>query len=170
MTFSTNFRVATCSPKIDLISGYHQLKVRESDNPKTTFRTRYGHYEFLVISFGLTNAPTVFMHLLNRVFKQYLDMFFEGFSSISSSLTKLTQKTTKFQWSDACEKRFQELKTRCSTINPARGYKGFVVYYDASRVELGCVLMQNGKVIAYASRQLKIHEKNYRTHDLELQQ
>ncbi|XP_070050583.1 uncharacterized protein [Nicotiana tomentosiformis] len=87
------------------------------------------------------------------------------------AVTKLMQKAVMFQWSDACEKSFHELKsrlTKAAVLTPPEGTYGFVVYCDASRIGLGCVLMQHGKVIAYASRELKNHEKHYPIHDLQL--
>nr|GEU47547.1 reverse transcriptase domain-containing protein [Tanacetum cinerariifolium] len=184
--------------KIDLRSGYHQLRVREEDIPKTAFRTRYGHYEFQVMPFGLTNAPAVFMDLMNRGIHvdptkiesvkdwaspkspteicQFLGLagyyrrFIEGFSKIAKLMTKLTQKKVKFEWGDKQEVAFQLLKQKlCSApiLALPEGNEDFIVYYDASNKGLGVVLMQREKVISYASCQLKIHEKNYTTHDLE---
>ena len=101
----------------------------------------------------------------------YYRRFVESFSSIAAPLTKLTQKKVKFLWSDLCENSFDKLKDKLTTapvLTLPEGVDDFVVYYDASRVGLGCVFMQHGKVVAYASRQLKVHEWNYPTHDLEL--
>ncbi|KAL0554397.1 hypothetical protein IC582_008317 [Cucumis melo] len=257
---------ATVFSKIDLRSGYHQLRIKDEDVPKTAFRSRYGHYEFIVMSFGLTNAPAVFMDLMNRVFREFLDTFVivfiddiliyskteaehekhlrmvlqtlrdnklyakfskcefwlkqvsflghvvskagvsvdpakieavtgwtrpstvsevrsflglagyyrrfvENFSRIATPLTQLTRKGAPFVWSKACEDSFQNLKQKLVTapvLTVPDGSGSFVIYSDASEKGLGCVLMQQGKVVAYASRQLKSHEQNYPTHDLEL--
>ncbi|MCH82353.1 retrotransposon protein, partial [Trifolium medium] len=237
--------------KIDLRSGYHQIRVKAEDVPKTAFEMRYGRYEYSVMPFGVTNAPDVFMEYMNRIFHSYLDQFvvvfiddiliyskseekklyaklskcefwlkkvnflghvissggiavdpakvdavlqwgtpeslseirsflglagyyrrfIERFSKLALPLTQLTRKDQAFVWDDQCEKSFQELKRRLTSApvlilpNPK---ESFVVYYDASKMDLGGVLMQKGQVVAYASRQLKVHEKNYPTHDLEL--
>jgi len=101
----------------------------------------------------------------------YYRRFVEKFSLNSAPLTRLTPKNVKFQWSEVCEKSFLELKKRLTTtpiLAVPSGSGGYTVYCDASRVGLGCVLMQHGKVIVYASRQLKKHEHNYPTHDLEM--
>nr|AAU89172.1 retrotransposon protein, putative, Ty3-gypsy sub-class [Oryza sativa Japonica Group] len=252
---------ATIFSKIDLRSGYHQLRIREEDIPKTAFTTRYGLYEFTMMSFGLTNAPAFFMNLMNKVFMEYLDKFvvvfiddilvgrpsaaspsgvgkvagtptvcklskcefwlsevkflghvistkgvavdpetvtavtdwkqpkivtqvrsflglagyyrrfIENFSKIARPMTQLLKKEEKFVWSPQCEKAFQTLHEKLVSspvlILPDTR-KDYLVYCDASRQGLGCVLMQEGHVVAYASRQLRPHEGNYPTHDLEL--
>nr|AAX96624.1 retrotransposon protein, putative, Ty3-gypsy sub-class [Oryza sativa Japonica Group]ABA92970.1 retrotransposon protein, putative, Ty3-gypsy subclass [Oryza sativa Japonica Group] len=252
--------------KVDLRSGYHQLKIRSEDIPKTAFSTRYGLYEFTVMSFGLTNALAFFMNLMNKIFMEYLDQFvvvfiddiliyskneeehaehlrlimgklrdhqlfakfskcefwldrvaflghvissngvkvdpskveavlawnppknvseirsflglagyyqrfIEGFSKLARPMTELLKKEKKFEWSAACEDGFQEMKKRLTTapvLTLPDIRKDFEIFCDASRQGLGCVLMQERKVVAYASRQLRPHEVNYPTHDLEL--
>jgi hypothetical protein len=232
------------------------MKIRPSDIPKTTFTTRYGLYEYMVMSFGLTNAPTYFMYLMNKIFMEYLDKFvvvfidniliyskneeeheehlrlvlqklrehelyakfskcefwlkevsflghiitnggiavgpskvsdvlkwepprtvfeissflglagyyrrfIEGFSKIVKPLTTLLEKDREFKWIGACQSSFEELKKRLTTtlvlVMPDL-QKSFDIYCDASRQGMGCVLMQEGHVIAYASRQLRKHE------------
>ncbi|GJV26821.1 putative nucleotidyltransferase, ribonuclease H [Tanacetum coccineum] len=226
--------------KIDFRSGYHQLKVREENIPKTAFRIHYDHYEFVVMPFGLTNAPAIFMDLMNRVCRPMLDKsvivfiddiliyskskeehklqevqflghvinseglkadssnievvmkwqapksvseiqsflrpagyyrrFIQDFSKIASSLTKLTKKNAHFVWGEEQEDAFNTLQKKlCEALILVlpEGTEDMVVYSEASYSGVGCILMQSGKVIAYASRQLKNHEENYPTRDLE---
>jgi hypothetical protein len=252
--------------EIDLRSGYHQIKIRPCDIPKTAFSTCYGIYEFLVMTFGLTNAPAYFMYLMNSVFVTELDKFvvvfiddiliysksekehakhlrivlqrlrdhklyakfskcefwlksvkflgntishdgisvdpskvqevmdwkppksvhqihsFLGlggyyrrfildFSRITKPMTRLLKKGVNFVWSEACEKAFHTLRQHLTSalvlVQPDNS-KPFEVFCDASGTGLGCVLMQEGRVIAYASWALRPHELNYPTHDLEL--
>ncbi|WVZ76755.1 hypothetical protein U9M48_024698 [Paspalum notatum var. saurae] len=240
--------------KIGLLS----IKIEKKTYQKLAFSTRYGLYEYLVMSFGLTNAPAFFMYMMNSVFMNELDKFvvvfiddiliysknekeheehlrvvltrlrehklyakfskcafvgFPGhilvekgvavdpskvkdvlnrkqpetvtflglagyyrrfikdFSKIAKPMTSLTKKNAKFVWGPKCEEGFRELKKPLTTA-PALAQpdvtKPFDVYCDASGRGLGCVLMQEGRVIAYASRQLRKHETNYPTHDPEL--
>ncbi|KAL0557202.1 hypothetical protein IC582_005720 [Cucumis melo] len=188
-------------PMIDMRSVYHQLRIKDSDIPKTAFRSRYGHYEFIVMSFRLTNAPAVFMDLMNRVFKDFLDTFVivfideiliyskteaereEHLHQVLETLraNKLYAKFSKCEfWLKKViflghvvsnERIFQELKQKlvsAPVLTVPDGSESFVIYNDASKKGLGCVLIQQGKVVAYASRQLKSHEQDYPTHDLEL--
>ncbi|GJZ07371.1 putative reverse transcriptase domain-containing protein [Tanacetum coccineum] len=162
--------------KINLRSGYHQLRVRDEDIPKTAFRTRYGHYEFHVMPFGLTNTPAVFMDLMNRAHVTdsqgiHVDLFKIEAVKNWASLTTPTEKNRKYIWGENQESAFQLLKQKLSEapiLALPEGNKDFVIYCDISHPGLGAMLMQREKVIAYASRQLKPNEENYTTHDLEL--
>ncbi|KAL0551449.1 hypothetical protein IC582_010537 [Cucumis melo] len=235
---------ATVFSKIDLRSGYHQLRIKDEDVPKTAFRSRYGHYELLefldtfvivfiddILIYSKTEAEheehlrmvlqtlrdnklyakfskcefwlkqVSFMgHVVSKAgvsvdpakveavtgwtrpstvsevrsflgLAGYYRRFVENFSRIATPLTQLTRKGAPFVWSKACEDSFQNLKQKLVTapvLTVPDGSGSFVIYSDASKKGLGCVLMQQGKVVAYASRQLKSHEQNYPTHDLEL--
>jgi hypothetical protein len=101
----------------------------------------------------------------------YYRRFIKGFSSIARPMTEILKKDNKFVWTPKCEESFQIIKKKLMTapsLTLPDIHQSFIIFCDASRQGLGCVLMQNEKVIAYASRLLKPHEQNYPTHDLEL--
>ncbi|WVZ80412.1 hypothetical protein U9M48_027885 [Paspalum notatum var. saurae] len=220
--------------KIDLRSGYHQLKIHPSDIPKTAFTTKYGFYEYtfvvvfiddiliysktkaeheehlrlvlqrlrehklytkfskcefwidevrflghIVSKEGIAVDPSKVSTVTNwkvpkipkEVRAGYYRRFIENFSKIAKPMTSLLEKDAEFKWTNAQQATFDELKKRLTTapvLTLPDQQKKFIVYCDASRDGLGCVLMREGKVIAYASRQLRKHEVNYPTHDLEL--
>jgi hypothetical protein len=252
--------------KINLRSGYHQIKIRSSDIPKIAFSTRYRLYEYLVMSFGLTNAPAYFLYLMNSVFMQelnkfvvvfiddiliysknpedhvkhlhvvlqklrdhhlyakfskcefwldtvkflghtissygisvdpskvqevmdwkpptsvhqirsflglagYYRRFIPNFSKIAKPMTERLRKGVKFSWDQKCEDAFHTLRAHLTTapvLAQPDVSKPFDIYCDASGIGLGCVLMQDNRVIAYALQALRTHEQNYPTHDLEL--
>nr|GEZ10455.1 putative reverse transcriptase domain-containing protein [Tanacetum cinerariifolium] len=200
--------------KIDLRSGYHQLRVREEDIPKAAFRTRYGHYDFQVMPFGLTNAPAVFMDLINRVCKPYLDkfviFFIDDILIYSKSkkehvghlrrILNLLKKEELYAKFSKCEfwisrvqfighvidyrgihidpAKIESIKDWASPKTPTEicQFLGLTGYYKRfikgfSKIAKSMTKLtqkDREKVIAYASRQLKVHEKNYTTHDLEL--
>nr|GFB88258.1 retrotransposon protein, putative, Ty3-gypsy subclass [Tanacetum cinerariifolium] len=153
---------STVYSKIDLRSGYHQLRVREEDIPKTAFRTRYGNFEFQVMPFGLTNAPAVFMDLVNGVCKPYLDkfviVFIDDILIYSKNKKEHEERLTLILELLKKEELYTKF-SKCEFWIPKVQFLEHVI--DSKGIH-------NEKVIAYASRQLKIHEKNYTTHDLEL--
>ncbi|WMV19660.1 hypothetical protein MTR67_013045 [Solanum verrucosum] len=105
---------AKCFSKIDLRSKYYQIRIREKDVPKTTFRRRYGHFEFLVYSRSKVKHGNHLQAVLQGL-ARYYRRFVEGFSSVSAPLTKLTKKLAKFLWTEACEHSFEELQDRLTS-------------------------------------------------------
>ena len=101
----------------------------------------------------------------------YYRRFVKGFSMTAASMTRLLQKNVKYEWSEKCKRSLDKLKaflTKALVLTQPTCGKEYMIFSDASLNGLGCVQMQEGKVVAYASRHLKLHEKNYPTHDLEL--
>ncbi|GJT71309.1 putative reverse transcriptase domain-containing protein [Tanacetum coccineum] len=180
--------------KIDLRSGYHQLRVHEDDIPKTTFRTRYGHFEFTVMPF---EHLRLVLELLKKekLYAKFSKCKFwlrevqflrhvingNGIHVDPSNIEVIKNWKAPRTMTEVCSflglaryyRRFIENFSKDKLCNApvlalSDGPEDFIVYCDASGIGLGCVLIQRGKVIAYVSRQLEIHEKNYTTHDLEL--
>ncbi|KAL4014562.1 hypothetical protein IC575_026769 [Cucumis melo] len=172
---------ATVFSKIDLRSGYHQLRIKDGDVPKTAFRSRYRHYEFIVMSFGLTNAPAVFMDLMNRVFREFLDTFVIVFIDdilIYSKTEAEHEEHLRIVLQILRDNKLYAKFSKCEFCLKQMSFLGHVVSkagvsVDPAKIEAVTgwtrpSTVSEGKVVAYASRQLKSHEQNYLTHDLEL--
>ncbi|GJT04771.1 putative reverse transcriptase domain-containing protein [Tanacetum coccineum] len=163
--------------KIDLRSGYHQLQACKPyldkfvivfiDDILVYLKFKEEHEVHLRLVLELLKKEELYA----KFSKCYYRRFIANFYKIAKPLTLLTQKNKKYEWGVEQEEAFQTLKDNlCNApiLSLPDGVEDFVVYCDASNQGLGCVLMQRGKVITYASRQLKIHAKNYTMHDLEL--
>ncbi|GKD55764.1 putative reverse transcriptase domain-containing protein [Tanacetum coccineum] len=170
-SFGFVHRLSRIKQANDLRSGYHQLRVREEDIPKMTFRTRCGHYEFqitkiqflghVIDSQGIHVDPAKIESIKDWAspktpteIRQFLGLagyyrrFIEGFSKVAKPMTKLTQKKVAFEWGDKQEAAFQTLKDKlCSApiLALPQGADNFIVYCDVSHKGLGAVLMQNEK-------------------------
>nr|GEZ49865.1 hypothetical protein [Tanacetum cinerariifolium] len=147
----------------------HQESPQDQRLVRPVTRTWYGHFGFTAMPFGLTNAPAVFMDLMNQKEKLYAK--FSKCKFWFKEVNFLGHVVNQNGIHVDPRRGFPDLKSNlcdASISSLPDGVKDFIVYCDASNQGLGCVLMQRGKVIAYASRQLKIHEKNYTMHDLEL--
>ncbi|KAE8694701.1 RNA-directed DNA polymerase-like protein [Hibiscus syriacus] len=168
--------------KLDLRSGYYQVRIAEGDEPKTAFVTRYGSYEFLVMPFGLTNAHTTFCTLMNKEVsflghiigggKLQMDKDkIRGYSKIATPLTELLKKDKAWEWSTKCQDAFEKLKDAMvnEPVLVLPDYtKPFVVFTDVSDVAIGGVLMQEGHPVAYESRKLNETERRYSVHEKEM--
>ncbi|XP_068649054.1 uncharacterized protein [Aristolochia californica] len=183
--------------KLDLRSGYYQVRVAEGDEPKT-----YGAYEFLVMPFGLTNAPATFFTLMNKIFHPYLDRFvvvylddivsvptkvtelrsflglvnyyrrfIEGYSQRAAPLTNLLKKNVSWQWTEQYKKAFEDLKgvvTAEPVLKLADHSKSFEVHTDASDFAIGGILEHDGHPVAYESRKLNETEWKYTVQEKEM--
>ncbi|GJT85852.1 putative reverse transcriptase domain-containing protein [Tanacetum coccineum] len=167
--------------KIDLRSGYHQLRSRKEHEGHLRLILKLLKEEKFegihvdpakiesIKDWASLKTPTEIRQFLGLA--GYYRRFIEGFSKIARPMTKLTQKSVKFDWGEKAKVSFPLLKQKLCNVPILalpEGSENFVVYCDASHKGLGAVLMQREHVIAYASRQLRVHEKNYITHDLEL--
>nr|GEV85159.1 reverse transcriptase domain-containing protein [Tanacetum cinerariifolium] len=168
--------------KIDMRSGYHQLRIKEEDILITAFRTRYGHFEFQVMPFGLTNTPVVFIDLMNRVCKPYLDKFVIVFIDdilVYSKEEEEHGRYLKIILELLKKERVYAKFSKCDFWLDSVQFIGHVidrsgVHVDPAKIKsiknwaAPTTSTEREKVITYASRQLKVHEENYITHDLEL--